>query len=260
MRALGLHLAQDRRRAAGPWRSVLATLDTRGTLAGLEPLEDDEAIVAAVAAAAPALVVVDAPVVAPEGVGRRDVERVLAWCDIPCLPVSRRRLEALTGGVRGEDLAPALAAAGAELWEGSPDQVLRQLMWEAGHPGPDPVPLERYRELWPAIRAPRYRPKRAGRAHPAGLLPAWSLLSAALDLAGWAPDPSGAEDGQVADAARLDALCMALLAHRRAAVPAAAAGIGTAERGRMLVATGPELADRLARTLQRMRAGGEIAV
>lgn len=239
---------------------MLARLDDHGSLVALDPLGEDREIAAAVAEAGPGLLVVDAPLVAPAEGGRRDVERVLAWCDIPCMPVGRRRLEALTGGVRGEDLAGPLAADGSDLWEGSPDQVLRQLMWEAAHPGPGPVPLEEYRRLWAPLRPPRYRPKIGGRAHAAGLLPAWSLLGGALDLAGWAPDPSGAPEGVIADAARLDALCMALVAHRGASGPPGATGIGTPERGRMLVATGPELADRLDRTLARMRESGEIRI
>lgn len=260
MPALGLHLAQDRRRADGPWRSVLAAVDDEGVLSRLDPLGDDAEIAAAIAGHGPCLLAVDAPLVAPAEGGRRDIERVLGWCDIPCMPVGRRRLVSLTGGVRGEELAAALGAAGANPWEGSPDQVLRQLMWERDHPGPGVVPLIEYRSLWPALRAPRYRPKLGGRAHPGGLLAAWSLLAGALDLGGWAPDPTGSDERHIADAARLDALCMALVAHRRGLAPPRATGVGTPDRGRMLVATGPELEDRLERTLQRMRAEGDIGI
>ena len=117
-----------------------------------------------------AWVVVDAPLAVPNARGRRDAERVLAWCDVPAFPVSRERLERVFGGARGVALARALARPGRELRETLPDLVLRELEWEREHPpGAPALDLADYRAAWLAVRAPAYRPKGRGRARPAGM-------------------------------------------------------------------------------------------
>jgi hypothetical protein len=227
----------------------------------MDSVGDDAEILDAVGHGA-RLVVVDAPLAVPNETGSRDLERVLAWCDIPLFPVSRRRMAALHGGLRAQALAAALDARADEgAWEASPDQVLRQLIWEREHPADAaPLDLADYRALWPAVRAPVYRPKAAGRARMSGLAPAWTIVASVVDTGGWAP-ADGADDwGVIADAGRIDALCCAVAGLRALGVGGGAFLLGSTERGRMLVPADANLRGRLDLTLTRMRAEGTIRI
>jgi len=231
-----------------------------GRLTRLELLDADAEILAALPED-PALVVVDAPLAVPNATGRRDVETVLSWLDCPVFPVSRRRLEQVAGGVRGEGLAARAAAPGRDLAEGVPDVVLRQLMRETGAaeaPGDDD--LGRYRAEWLALRPPRYRPKGTGRAQAGGLSAARHLLGGAVDLGDWRPDPAGDDWRLIADAARLDAIACALTAHRALRDPASVLWLGTAARGRVVVPADDLMRRRAAVNLERLRAEGAIRI
>jgi predicted nuclease with RNAse H fold len=216
--ALGLHLQQGLDLVGTPPPSVLAVVEAPGRLRSFTELGGD-AEVAAALPAPDAPLAVDAPLWVPNVTGRREVETLLSWLDVPAFPVSRRRLGQLHGGVRGETLLGTLAAGGRRVVETLPDLVLRQLAWERDAGAGAPRDLADYQEAWLAVRAPRYRPKGAGRAHPAGMAEAHAIISGVLDLGGWAPD-AGADDwGAIADAARLDALACAVAALRLLTAP-----------------------------------------
>ncbi|MGD9694822.1 MAG: hypothetical protein AB7V42_04070 [Thermoleophilia bacterium] len=251
----GVHLLQRVDALDGPLRSAVARLDGDGTLLALDLARGDEEILSLLEGVA--RLTVDAPLVAPRRTGRRDAEAVLAWCDVPAFPVARDRLVAVTGGMRGVDLAAALAA-GRAVAEALPDQVLRQIAWERAHP-PDAPPLDLadYRAAWPAVRAPAYRPRGAGRGRASGLLPAWDLLAGVLDLGGWAPDPADAA-AVADDAARLDALCCGYAALRAEA--GTAVMLGTPAAGLLAVPADANLRARIELTLWRLRSEGTIAI
>lgn len=259
MRAVGIHLLQPDALTGTPRPSVVAEIDPAGVLVGLREADDDASVVAAVGDA-PALVLLDAPLVAPNRTGRRDVEVVLAWLDCPAFPVSRERLVLLYGGVRGERVASALRAAGHRVAEAVPDVVLRHLRWTAAHPGGEEVGLEAFRAGWLGLRAPRYRPKGAGRADPRGLGPARDLLASAVDLGGWRPTPSPTDWEAIADAARIDAIACALTARLLLADPPGAVAVGDPERGEVVIPAGPDMAGRLRVNLRRLRAEGAIRI
>ena len=120
---------------------------------------------------------VDAPLHVPNATGRRDAEAVLAWCDVAAFPSSRRRLEQVHGGVRGEALAPRLQAPGAPCWRPSPTRCCARSPGSATtRPEAPPIDLLDYRTAWIGVRAPVFRPKGTGRARPDGTLAAWRLL------------------------------------------------------------------------------------
>jgi hypothetical protein len=261
VRLAGLHLVQDLRLIGSPRRSAVAEVDADGRLIRLDLAGDDEEVLAALPPA-PALVVVDAPLVVPDGAGQRDVERVLAWCDAQPFPVSARRMAQVFGGARAVGLAPALRAGGRRAVETVPDLVLRELTWEREHPpGRPPLELGAYRAAWLGVRAPVFRAKAAGRARPAGLAPARALIAAHLDLGGWAPAPAPDDWQALHDAARLDALACALVAWRHLAGRGATTlTLGTPERGEVLLPADANLAGRLAVNLDRLRGEGAIAI
>ena len=261
MEAAGLHLLQTLALVDSPRRSAVARLDADGRLVALDLVASDDEIVAAVPASVGALVV-DAPLAVPDDRGRRDVETVLAWCDIPAFPAARRRLEQVHGGLRGEALAPRLGA-GRLLAETLPGHVLRQLLWEREHPlGAPPLPLADYRALWLGLRPPEYRPKGAGRAKPAGLLPAHRLLAEVVDLRGWAPAAGPGDDwAAIADAARLDAIACAYAAWRRASGgDEASVTVGTPERGVIVLPADANLRERMTLNLKRLREEGAVRI
>lgn len=256
--ALGLHLVQHLELVDSPRRSVLVRVDAEGRLRAVHEAAGDHEVVA-LAAAGGAALVVDAPLAVPEATGRRDAEAVLAWCDVTAFPVSGRRLAQVTGGTRGAALAAALEAPGRTLAEALPDQVLRQIAWERGHPAGAPaLDLADYRTAWIPVRAPAYRPKGAGRARPDGIVEAWGLLREVMDLDGWTPG-SGADDwAAIADAAVIDALCCAYAGLR--VLRGAGVLLGTPERGRIALPVDANLRGRLALTLDRLRAEGAIRI
>lgn len=261
MRVAGLHLMQTLPLVDSPRRSAVAVLDGEGRLERLALADDDDAVIAALPADA-AVVALDAPLAVPDERGQRDVERVLAWCDIPAFPVASARLARVHGGARGLALAPRLAAW-PRVVEALPDQVLRQLAWERPHPpGAPALPLGEYRAAWLGLRPPAYRAKGPGRARPAGFAAARALLAGVLDLVGWAPEAAPADDwAALADAARLDALACAYLALRLARDGGAGTvTVGSRERGAITLAAGPDLRGRVAVNLERLRAERSVRI
>lgn len=255
----GIHLLQGLELVGTPRRSAVARLDREGRLTALDLASDDAAIAALLDGADVEAVAVDAPLHVPNATGRRDVEAVLAWCDVAAFPSSRRRLEQVHGGVRGEALAPLLGGPGRAVLEALPDQVLRQIAWERDHPAGAPaIDLLDYRTAWVGVRAPVHRPKGTGRARPDGVLAAWRLLDGALDLGGWTPAPPADDWAAIADAARVDAICCAYAALRHVRGSAASIDVGG---GRQLtLPADANLTARVGLTLERLRGEGAIGI
>ncbi len=236
---------------------MVVELDADGALTRVEAASQTAEIVSAVGPD-PAVVVADAPLAVANDSGQRAVERILAWCDVPAFPVSRVRLENVHGGLRGVELAQALPPTVAAV-ETHPDLALRLLMWEdAG--GGVPIDLGDYRERWLGIRAPTYRPKGPGRATPAGIAAVTALLARHVDLCGWTPTASDDDWGPIRDAAILDAIVCAYVAHRSIHMPEAALTIGTPSRGQMLVPVDVNLRARLEATVARLTTEGTRGV
>ena len=259
MRAVGIHLNPEMRRDDPPGRSAVAEIGADGVLRSVQMCRSDGEIVALVGDS-PAVVVIDAPIAIPHGTaGRRDMEQVLAWLDIPAFPVTRARLEKVYGGARG----PGLRAQMPDhtVVEGIPDQVIRQLLWEREHPmGTPPLGLADYRAAWLGVRAPAFRP-RGGRARHDGLAPARAVLADAADLAAWpAPERTG-DLAALDEAAAIDAVACAITAHRCLHGPADSwARIGTADSGRVLIPAGPDLIARAVVNIARLADEGSIAM
>lgn len=252
----GVHLLQTLELVGTPRTSAVARLDPDGRLTALDLASEDDEIVALVDSARPAAVAVDAPLHVPNAAGRRDAEAVLAWCDVAAFPASRRRLAQVHGGVRGEVLAPRLAAPGRHVLEALPDQVLRQITWERDHPAAAPaMDLGDYRAAWIGVRAPVYRPKGTGRARPDGTLAAWRILGTVVDLGGWAPAPAADDWAAIADAARIDAICCAYAALRHARGSAASIATGGPP---VTLPADANLAARVAATVERLGDEGAI--
>jgi len=253
----GIHLLQPIDLIGSPRRSAIACLDDAGALVTLELAGRDDGLLAAVPRDA-AWLCVDAPLAVPNLGGSRDAERVLAWCDVPAFPVSRRRLERVHGGARGVALAPSLARPGRGVRETLPDLVLRELAWEREHPPDAPaMDLADYRPAWLGVRAPAYRPKGRGRARPAGLQPARALLAGVIELGGWAPRADGDDWDALHDSARLDALCCAYAALRLARGEGTAT-VGDPAAGHVAFPADANLRDRVALTVRRLAAEGAI--
>lgn len=252
----GLHLEQRPERDRDRRPSVLATLSADGRLLSLQPLGTDEEIVAAVPAGLP--LAVDAPLAVPNDAGSRDAERVLAWLDVPAFPSARRRLLALHGAIRGEELRPRLAARAGRVVESLPDATLRQLVRERdGGPGADD--LLGYRESWLAIRPPRYRPKGPGRADPRGTVAAAAILATAVDLGGWTPRADAGDWEAIAEAAAVDAIACAVVAGRLADTPRSLV-VGDAAHGEIALAADAAMRARAAVNLARLRSEGRIRI
>lgn len=255
----GVHLLQPLDLVSSPRRSAVALVDLEGRLTSLDLAADDADLLGRIPAET-GWVVVDAPLAVPNETGRRDVETVLSWCDVPAFPVSARRLAQVLGGARGPGLAAALARPGRTVRETLPDLVLREIAWERRHPpGAPAIDLAEYRAAWLGVRAPAYRPKGGGRARPAGLLPAWELLSGVLDLGGWVPGAGGDDWQALDDAARLDALCCAY-AGLRLARGEHAVSIGTDALGHLTFPADANLRGRIALTLRRLGAEGALRI
>jgi predicted nuclease with RNAse H fold len=257
VRTLGLHLLQSNDLVETPRPSTVAELDAEGALVRLEHLATDADILAAIGDG-PRLVAVDAPLAVPNEGGQRDIERLLAWCDIPVFPVSRRRLQQVHGGLRGVALAAALSAPDVELIETSPELVLRELQWEEGTSSA--LDLEEYRTRWIAERPPVYRPKGPGRAKPAGIVGAHALLARHVDLQGWVPAESPDDWAAIRDAAVLDAIACAYVAWRAVHQPQRVLRIGAKDLGEMLLPVDGNLAARIAVNLERLRGDGTVAI
>ncbi|MCB9011846.1 MAG: hypothetical protein H6531_08455 [Actinobacteria bacterium] len=258
-RSVGLHLQQGLSLIETPRPSVLAELDLTARLTRLVVLDTDEAILDAMGDGQ-GVVAVDAPLAVPNRGGRREFEQVLAWLDVPTFPTSRARLEQLHGGIRGERLAPALESCGWRPVEAVPDFVLRHLIW-SGRPDSATEPdLARFRAGWLECRPPRYRPKGAGRAHPAGIAETAELLARVVDLGDWRPADSPDDWQAIADAAVLDAVACAVSAHVAVHDPRRSVTIGTRDLGVVVNPAGPHLRQRLEVNLERLRDEGAISI
>jgi hypothetical protein len=260
VRAVGIHLVQDARGDAAPARSAVAAITPDTRLSGVRMCRSDAEIVAAVGES-PALVLVDAPLAVPPVTGRRDAEHVLAWLDIPAFPVTPERMRTVHGGARGPGLADRLAHGGHVVAEALPDQVLRQVTWEQDHPpGSPPLDLGAYRAAWLGVRPPAFRP-RGGRARHDGLAPARALLGTAIHISEWPTSDRTGDLAALDEAAGIDATACALLAHRCLHGPGDRwALVGDAGAGRVVLAACPEMIDRAAVNIDRLRAEGTIAI
>ncbi len=251
--AVGLHL-QQRAALVGAGRpSVVALVGADASLLDVRRVDGDAEVLAAVPTCE--RVCVDAPLVVVNDEGARDVERLLAWLDIPTFPSSRRRLAALHGGLRGEALRGGLAARAGDVVEAVPDATLRQIMIESGRLDASTMELAEYRRAWLGLRPPRYRPKGDGRARPAGTAAAAAIVARVVDLGGWAPRADADDWGAIEDAAVLDAVICAYTA-LRADDPTRALRLGTPERGEILLAADRAMRMRGAVNLARLRSEG----
>ncbi len=256
MRAVGIHLVQSVDLIDTPRRSVVVEIDAEGVLSGVATAAHIDEIVAAVGHD-PALVLVDAPLEVTNARGQRDVERILAWCDVPAFPVSLERMHTVYGGLRGVELAAALPSS-VTARETHPDLALRLMMWEE-QTGGGAIDLGEYRTRWLELRAPAFRPRGPGRATPAGILAATAIIARHVDLAGWSP--SGADDdwAPIRDAAILDAILCAWVARRHlSGTDPPTMRIGTPSRGQLLLPVDANLRNRLTLTVTRLTAEGTI--
>lgn len=260
VRAVGIHLLQDPRVDDAPGRSAVAEITPDNALSGVRMCRSDAEIADAVGGG-PALVLVDAPIAVPDVRGRRDVEHVLAWLDIPAFPVTPARMQKAYGGARGVALAQALAAAGHVVAEALPDEVLRHVMWEREHPAGSPaLDLADYRAAWLGLRAPAFRP-RGGRARNDGLAPARALVGEAVDLTAWPAAEREGDLGDLDEAAAIDAVACALLARRCIDAPGDRwMVLGDATAGRVALAACPEMIDRARINITRLRDEGTINI
>lgn len=250
----------DMTRVDPPGRSAVAEIGPTGDLLGVQMCSSNEEIAATVGAS-PALVVIDAPVmIPPDTNGRRDMEHVLAWLDIPAFPVTPARMVTVHGGARGAILAALLPPAQIVV-EGIPDQVIRQLLWERDHePGSAPLGLAAYRAAWLDVRPPAFRP-RGGRARNDGLIPARMILADGADLSAW-PEPERTGDLAALDeAAAIDATACAVTAHRCLHGDGDRwARIGSNDRGVVIIPADPDLIARAEVNIARLTDEGTIAI
>lgn len=253
VRYAGVHLDP---RGIGP--SAVAALDAAGALVAMLVGRTDAEVLTALPAVS-AIVAVDAPLAIPNESGRRDLEQVLAWCDVNLFPVSGRRMTSVFGGARGVTLAPALAGRTAFLTEFAPSLVLRELLWERDHPVTDPpLDLADYRRLWLSARPPAHAPTRRGTVDVAGLRAAADLLAGVIDPSGWTPDGGG---DPLADAARVGALAGGYAALRCARPELGPTlRLGDAVRGQIITPADANLVARVGLHVERLRAAGEIAI
>jgi predicted nuclease with RNAse H fold len=218
--ALGVHVMPLLDAIPTPRPSCVVGVDAHGRVDLMCMTDTDDAIVAAVPPEVD-VIALDAPLAVANTTGRRPVEAILSWVDVPAFPASTARLTQVYGGLRGVGLAGRLAAIGARVVETLPDLVLREVAWERSHPAhTPPLDLAEYRAAWLAVRPPRYRPKGTGRAVAAGRAPAAALLASVLDLDGWLPVDDPDDWQAIADAAVLDAMACAYAAWRLATDPA----------------------------------------
>lgn len=242
LRAVGVHLMPVLSAVDTPRPSVVVEVDPDGAVTSIRDARSIDDIADAVGDP-PAVVVVDAPLAVPGTGGRRSIDELLGWLDTPVLPISRARIDALYGGARGEDLAQHEALRPHDIAEAFPDLLLRLLAWERRRPG-DPVDLGAFRARWLDLRPASYRPKGIGRAKPAGLLPAFDLLSDVVDFGGWAP--AGEDDwGMIRDAAVLDAAAGAHVAWRSVHGPEGATVRIRTDGAHVLLPCDANLAERI---------------
>lgn len=238
-----------------PRLSALVELGEDGSLSKVGMHRSVGDIVQAVGPA-PAIVAIDAPLVVTNDEGRRDLEHLLHWCDVPVFPVSRRRLQTVFGGHRGAELVDQ-SPRNAILVETPPDLVLRQFMWHERRPQ-RPLDLAVYRTEWIGLRPPAFRPKGAGRARGQGIPHVHQLIGRHVDLAGWAPHPSPDDWQAIADAAVLDAAACAWVARTAITAPEQTLRLGPEVSGYPLIVADDNLRERLVVNADRLRSGGTI--
>lgn len=252
-RAIGVHLMPLADAVDSPRPSVVVHVDHEDRVDAIVLAHTIDQIVAAIGDG-PALVAVDAPLRITNERGRRTIDELLAWLDVPVFPISRARVAQVWGAARGEELVSALTdRPEIHLVEAVPDLVLRLLAWQ--QPGEDAAAdLQEFRTRWLGLRPQPYRPKGAGRARPAGMASATSLLATALDLGGWIPATSPDDWQAITDAAIIDGALCAVTASRvlagRGAILAPADGSPCA------VPTVPVLMERITVNVDRLNQGG----
>jgi predicted nuclease with RNAse H fold len=253
--ACGIHLMPVLDAIGTPRPSCVAGVDADGVLGLLACVDTDQDILAALPAGVRVLAI-DAPLVVDNQTGRRRVEDLLAWLDVPTFPSSITRMTQVFGGLRGVGLRELLTAQADHVVEALPELVLRELAWETAHPaGEPPLELADYRASWLAVRPPRYRPKGRGRAVAQGRVPAAALLASVIDLAGWWPVEAPDDWQAIADAARLDAIACAYAAWRLACRPSDTLLIGDL-RTPLAVPADANLRGRARVHLGRLAGGG----
>lgn len=255
--AVGIHAAPTIPREGRRHPSAVAVIVEGPAVASVTIAIDDGDILAAIPADA-SILAIDQPLSVPNEDGRRAIEDVLAWCDVATLPVARRRMRAIHGGLRGEALGAALSALSLPMFECLPDLVLRELEWERASVGR--LDLSEYRERWLSVRPPAFRPNRAGRAKPAGLAPARVALARAVR---WPPGGTVVDGDwkQIDEAARIDAVACAYAAARHCGLaPGMSVVLDAASHGSLVTPCDANLANRLAIHAGRVGAARSMAI
>lgn len=250
-RAVGIHLMPVLSAVDTPRPSVVVEVDSEGAVTSMDDARSLDDIAEAVGDVG-AVVVVDAPLAVPDSGGRRTIDELLGWLDTPVLPISRARMDTLYGGARGEDLARHDGLRRHDIAEGFPDLLLRLLAWERVRPVGG-VDLAAFRARWLDLRPTSYRPKGIGRAKPAGLLPAFDLLSDVIDFGGWTPTGDG-DWGMIRDAAVLDAAAGAHVAWRTVHGPKGSTVRIRTDGAQVLLPCDANLAERIEVNRQRLNA------
>lgn len=253
-RTIGVHLMPLADAVDSPRPSVVVHIDERGRIEAISLLHTIAEIVAAIGDG-PALVAVDAPLRITNEHGRRTIDELLAWLDVPVFPISRARVTQVWGASRGEELAAALAdRPQLHLTEAVPDLVLRLLAWQ--ELGEDHrANLQHFRTVWLGLRPQPYRPKGPGRAHPGAMASAVRLLATALDLGGWMPADAPDDWQAITDAAIIDAVLCAITAGRVLAGHGAI--LSPADGAPCAIPTVPLLMERIDVNVERMRHDGQ---
>ncbi len=206
-RIFGVHLMPMVEAVRTQRPSVVVELDgaTVQAIAHVQTIED----VVEALGDGPLIVAVDTPLRIANPTGRRALDELLAWLDVPVFPISRARVDQVWGGSRGQKLAAALASKpDAVVLEAVPDLVLRVLAWQAS--GREPCDdLQAFRTGWLDLRPAPYRPKGLGRARPAAMDSAVALIRSALDIGRWRLSQEPDDWQAIADAAVVDALLCA---------------------------------------------------
>src|ERR1700694_4200583 len=96
--ACGIHLMPVLDAIGTPRPSCVAGVDAEGVLGLLACVDTDQDILAALPAGVRVLAI-DAPLVVDNQTGRRRVEDLLAWLDVPTFPSSITRLTPGVGGL-----------------------------------------------------------------------------------------------------------------------------------------------------------------
>lgn len=230
----GVHLAPH---APDHW-SVVALLGDVGSAPKIAYCSTNEDIVTACQGAT--VVLVDAPLAVPNETGRRPLEEILAWCDVPLFPVSRERLKRMKRSANGPRLAADLAQPGRLVAEHAPPLTLRQLAWEEFRPPPAPaLSLADYRTLWAQLSVPRID---SASPSATAVANARRLLETALTL----------PDGPL-EAIDLSAISGAYAALRHSErTLGASLDLGTDTSGRVIGPSDGNLRDRVALNAERL--------